>query len=193
MRRWTVRALHASAVLVSFLLVLEGPDLLLLSVRDARVWLPVGLTSGLLTLPLLWSTGVGFAPPWTLPYFSAETPLRRVVAYHLTCCVLGAWLWTAPTRRVVTWTHGRRGASADPGTLPVDVVSVAAGVVLAALLFLPPALVLFVRLSAFRTPADLRDARALALLRPALLAVGSYLLAGVVVTVALLVVTTSGS
>ncbi|AUV81525.1 hypothetical protein C2R22_07540 [Salinigranum rubrum] len=193
MRRWTVRVLHASAVLVSFLLVLEGPDLLLLSVRDARVWLLVGLTSGLLTLPVLWSTGIGFAPPWTLPSFSAETPLRRVVVYHLTCCVLGAWLWTAPTRRVVAWTHGRRGAGVAPGTVPTDVVSVAAGLVLAGLLFLLPASVLFVRLSAFRTPVDLRGARARDLLRPALLAVGSYLLAGIVATVVLLVVTTAGS
>ncbi len=193
MRRWTVRALHASAVLVSFLLVLEGPDLLLLSVRDARLWLPVGLATGLLTLPLLWLTGVGFAPPWTLPSFSAETPLRRVAVYHLACCVLGTWLWTAPTRHLVVRVHGRRGGGVDPGTVPADIVSVAAGLVLAALLFLPPALVLFVRLSAFRTPVDLHDAPASDLLRPALLGVGSYLLAGVVVTVMLLVVTTAGA
>jgi hypothetical protein len=181
MRRRTVQALHVSSVLVSFLLILEGPDLLLLAVRDARLWLPVGLASGLLTLPLLWWTGVGFAPPWTWPYYSAGTPRQRVVAYHLTCSVLAAWLWTAPTLRVVAWVHERRGAAVVPGTPPGDVVSVAVGLVLAALLFFLPALVLFVRFSAFRTPVDLHEARAGDVLRPVVLGIGSALLAGVVV------------
>jgi hypothetical protein len=192
MRRWTVRALHAAAVLVSFALVLEGPDLLLFSVRDARLWLPVGVASGLLTLPLLWRVGVGFTPPWTWPYYSVGTPRRRVVAYHLTCSVLAAWLWTAPTLRVVAWVHERRGAAVVPGTAPGDVVSVAVGLVLAALLFFLPALVLFVRLSAFRTSVDLHEARAGDLLRPASLAVGSYLLTATVVSLALVVVATAG-
>jgi hypothetical protein len=180
MRRWTVRALHASAVLVSFALVLEGPDLLLLGVRDVRLWLPVGLASGLLTLPLLWWTGVGFAPPWTWPYYSAGTPRRRVAGYHLVCCVLAAWLWTAPTLRLVAWVHGRRGAVV-PGTGLGDVGSVAVGLVLAALSFLLPTLLLFVRLSAFRTPVDLHEARAGDVLRPVVLGIGSALLVGVVV------------
>jgi hypothetical protein len=189
MRRWTVRALHASAVLVSFALVLEGPDLLLLGVRDVRLWLPVGLASGLLTLPLLWWAGVGFTPPWTWPYYSADTPHRRVVGYHLTCCVLGAWLWTVPALRVVAWVHERRGGAVAPGTVPDDVGSVAVGLVLAALSFCLPALVLVVRLSAFRTSVDLHEARASDLLRPASLAVGSYLLTATVVTLATVVVT----
>lgn len=183
MRRWTVRTLHASAVLLSFVLVLEGPDLLLLAVLDARRWLPVGLVSGLLTLPLLWTVGVGFAPPWTLPYYDADTPRRRVVGYHLTCCILAAWLWTVPTLHAVAWVHAYRGFAGTTG-VPTDPVSVAAGLALAGLLFFAPTLVLFVRLSAFWTAVDLYETRARDLLRPGVVAVGVPL--GVALVVCLL-------
>jgi hypothetical protein len=189
MRRWTLRGLHASAVLLGFLLVLEGPDLLLLGVRDARFWGPVGIVSGLLTLPLLWVVGVGFAPPWTLPVYRDGKMRLRVAGYHLVCTTLAAWLWTAPTLRAVAWVHERRGFAAT-GSLE-DVVSVAAGLLLAELLFLFPTVVLFVRLSAFQTDVDLSAARTVKLLRTALLAVGLPLVVGFVVTVGAVVLTTT--
>lgn len=187
MRRWTLRGLRASAVLLGFLLVLEGPDLLLLGVREARYWLPVGVVSGLLTLPLLWVAGVGFAPPWSLPIYRNGELRLRVVGYHLVCTTLAAWLWTAPTRRLVVWVHGQRGVAAA-GSLEA-LVSVAVGLLLAELLFLFPALVLFVRLSEFQTAVDLTSARAVDLLRTALLAVGGPLVVGFAVTMGGVVLT----
>jgi len=188
MRDGAVRALHLVAVFLGFALVLEGPDLLLVAALDVRLWLPVGIASGLLTLPLLPRWGVGFVPPWTMPTYGVETPLRRVVGYHLTCSVLAAWLWTAPTLRLVAWVHERRGI--DPGVggaVPVDAVSVAGGLLLAGVLFFLPALALFVRVSTFRTAVDLHGDRAAELFRPGAVAIGSYLLAGVVVSLLLFV------
>jgi hypothetical protein len=176
-------------VVVSFALVLEGPDLLLLGVLDARLWLPVGLATGLVTSPVLWLCGVGFAPPWTLPVYRDGERRLRAVGYHLTCCVVGAWLWTDPTRRAVAWVRDQRGLAAAGA--PPDVGSVAAGLVLAELCFLVPAVVLFVRLSDFRTGVDFDDARTSELLRTALLGVGGALVAGFVVTLAGVVVTTN--
>lgn len=181
MWRGIALGLRVSSVLVGFALVLEGPDLLLFAVLDVRRWFPLGFVTGLLTLPLLWWQGVGFVPPWTMPRY-ASTPLRRVAVYHLTCSVLAAWLWTYPTLRVVAWVSGRRGDSVHVGTVPADVVTLAGGLFLAALLFFCPAVVLFVRLSEFRTSVDLDTARVRDLLRPAVLAVGGWLLVGVVVT-----------
>lgn len=188
MRPWTLRGLRASAVLLGFLLVLEGPDLLLLGVRDARSWGPVGIVSGLLTLPLLWLFGVGFAPPWTLPRYRDGQMRLRVAGYHLVCTTLAAWLWTAPTRRVVAWVHEQQGAAATGS--PENLVAVAVGLVLAELLFLFPAVVLFVRLSEFQTAVDLASARTTDLLRTALLAVGCPLVVGFVVTMGVVVLTT---
>lgn len=182
MRRRTVRALHVTAVLVSFLLVLEGPDLLLLGVRDARYWFPIGLVSGVLTLPLLWVVGIGFVPPWTMPAYREGRVRPRVAGYHLVCTTLATWLWTFPTVSLVAWVHERRGLAVARGAVVTDPLSVAGGLVLAELLFLLPAVVLFVRLSSFRTAIDLSEARASDLFRTALVAVGSYLLAGYAVT-----------
>jgi hypothetical protein len=199
MRDGAVRALHACAVVLSFALVLEGPDLLLLAVRDARLWLPVGLASGLLTLPLLRRPGVGLVPPWTMPVYAGRVSLPRVGVYHLTCCVVVAWLWTVPTLRAVAWVHASRGldhdvgAVAAAGAVPADVVSVAGGLLLAGLLLFPPAVVVFARLSAFRTGVDLDGVGVRELLRPAAVGVGSYLLAGVVVSLTLFVSTGGGA
>lgn len=186
MRDGAVRTLHLVAVFLGFALVLEGPDLLLVAALDVRLWLPVGIASGVLTLPLLPRWGVGFVPPWTMPTYGVETPLRRVVVYHLSCSVLAAWLWTAPTLRLVTWVHERRGV--DPGVggaVPADAVSVAGGLLLAGVLFFLPALALFVRVSTFRTAVDLHGDRATELFRPGVVAIGSYLLAGIVVSLLL--------
>ena len=116
------------------------------------------------------------------------TPLRRVVGYHLLCSVLAAWLWTAPTLRLIAWVHDRRGVETGViGAVPADAVSVAGGLLLAGLLFFLPALALFVRVSTFRTAVDLHGDRAAELLRPGVVAIGSYLLAGVVVSLLLFV------
>lgn len=199
MREGAVRALHLCAVALSFALVLEGPDLLLLAVRDVRLWLPVGFASGLLTLPLLRRPGVGLVPPWTMPVYASGTSLGRLVVYHLTCCVVVAWLWTVPTLRAVAWVHESRELDHDVGTIvaeagavPADVVSVAGGLLLAELLFFLPALVVFARLSAFRTGIDLHAVRARELFRPIAVGIGSYLLAGFAVSLALLVSTDVG-
>jgi hypothetical protein len=191
MRDGTVLGLRVTAVVLSFALVLEGPDFLLLAVRDVRLWLPIGVGSGLLTLPLLWWRGVGLVPPWTLPVYDTDTARWRVGVYHLVCSVLLAWLWTYPTLRVVAWVHRWRGLGVATGAVPADTVSVAAGLVLSALLFLLPALVVFVRLSTFGTTVDLRTARAADLLRPGLVGIGSYLLVGVVVSLASFLATTA--
>jgi hypothetical protein len=184
MRGWVVRGLHGAAVVLLFGLVLEGPDLLLLAVRDVRRWLPIGLATGLLTLPLLPCRGLGFAPPWTMPAYVPGTSLRRAGVYHLVCSVAAAWLWTYPTLVLVAWVHERRGFAVETvGAVPADAVSVAGGLVLSGLLFFPPALVVFVRLSTFRTDVDLHAARAVELFRPGVVAVGSPLLVGVVVGV----------
>jgi hypothetical protein len=190
MREGAVRALHLCAVALSFALVLEGPDLLLLAVRDVRLWLPVGLASGLLTLPLLWRRGVGLVPPWTMPVYAGAVSLRRLGAYHLTCSVVVAWLWTYPTLRLVAWVHESRGLSggatvpAGTGTVPADIVSLVGGLLLSELLFFLPTLVVFARLSAFRTDVDLHAVRARDLFRPGVVGIGGYLLAGLVVSVA---------
>jgi hypothetical protein len=183
MRRAVVRGLHVASVVLSFLLVLEGPDLLLLAVRDVDLWLPVGVASALLTLPVLRRWGVGLVPPWSMPAYAPGASLRRAGGYHLLCGVLVAWLWTYPTLRAVAWIHDRRGLAATVGTLPTDAVSVAGGLLLAELLFFLPALVVVVRLSAFRTDVDLHEARAGEVFRPAVAALGSYLLTGFVVSV----------
>jgi hypothetical protein len=188
MRDGAVRALHLVAALLGFALVLEGPDLLLVAALDVQLWLSVGIASGLLTLPLLPRWGVGFVPPWAMPTYGVETPLRRVVGYHLLCSVLAAWLWTAPTLRLIAWVHDRRGVETGViGAVPADAVSVAGGLLLAGLLFFLPALALFVRVSTFRTAVDLHGDRAAELLRPGVVAIGSYLLAGVVVSLLLFV------
>ncbi|WP_152041432.1 hypothetical protein [Salinigranum salinum] len=191
MRRGTILGLRVTAVVLSFALVLEGPDFLLLAVRDVRLWLPIGVVSGILTLPLLWWQGVGLVPPWTMPVYDTDTARWRVGVYHLVCSVLVAWLWTYPTLRVVAWVHRWRGLDAAAGTVPADAVSVAAGLVLSALVFLLPALVIFIRLSTFRTTVDLRTARVADLLRPGVVGIGSYLLVGVVVSLASFLATTA--
>jgi hypothetical protein len=179
MRDGTVLGLHVVSVALLFALILEGPDLLLLAVRDVRYWLPVGVASGLLTLPLLRRPGVGFVPPWTMPAFSGTVSRRRVGVYHLVCSVLAAWLWTYPTLRIVAWLRDRgleSGVKVGIDAVPLDPVPVAGGVVLAELLFFLPALVAFVRVTPFRTDVDLHAARASDLLRPAVAGIGSYLL-----------------
>jgi hypothetical protein len=183
MRRATVLGVRGLSVVLLFAAVLEGPDLLLLAVLDVRYWLPVGLLTGLLTLPLLRLTGAGFAPPWTLPACADTASFVRASASHLVCTLVGAWLWTYPTFVVVAWAHRTRGS--DPvavGTVPSDLVSVALGLVLAGLLFLTPLLVAFVRVTTFRTTVDFRTTPATELLRPAVVGVGGTVAVGVVVS-----------
>jgi LEA14-like dessication related protein len=182
-RRAVVLAIRGLSVVLLFAAVLEGPDLLLLAVLDARYWAPIGLLTGLLSLPLLRLTGAGFAPPWTLPACAVDASPARAGLYHLLCTLVGAWLWTYPTLAVVAWVHRARGH--DPiavGTVPPDSVSVALGVVLAGLLFLLPLLVAFVRVTTFRTTVDFRTTSPAALLRPALAGVGGTVAVGVVVS-----------
>jgi hypothetical protein len=183
LRRVLVLGLRGLSVVLLFALVLEGPDLLLVAVLDASLWVPVGLLTGLLSLPLLRLTGAGFAPPWTLPAYVADASRSRATLSHLVCTLVGAWLWTHPTVVVVAWVHRARGS--DPvavGTVPPDVVSVALGLVLAGLLLFAPLLVVFIRVTTFRTAVDLRTTPVGELLRPALAGVGGTIAVGVVVS-----------
>jgi hypothetical protein len=191
MRRSVVLGIRVVAVVLLFPLAVEGPDLLLLAVLDAGRWLPVGLGTGVVTLPLLWTAGVGFAPPWTLPAYRSDASLPRVGCYHLVCCVVTAWLWTAPTLAVVTRVHRIRGGTVAAGTVPADVVSVTLGHLAAALLLFLPAVVVFVRLSTFQTGVDLRTVSATDAFRPALVGVGGTLAASVAVGVLATVVSRS--
>ena len=181
--RAVVLAIRGLSVVLLFAAVLEGPDLLLLAVLDARYWVPVGLLTGLLSLPLLRLTGAGFAPPWTLPACAVDASRSRASLYHLLCTFVGAWLWTYPTFVVVAWVHRARGS--DPvavGTVPPDLVSVALGLVLAGLLFFLPVLVVFVRVTTFQTTVDFRTTPPAELLRPAVAGVGGTIAVGVVVS-----------
>ena len=183
MRRAVVSVLRGLSVVLLFALVLEGPDLLLLAVLDAPYWVPVGLLTGLLTLPLLRLTGTGFAPPWTLPAYAADASRSRASVYHLVCTLLGAWLWTHPTLVVVAWVSRARGHdSVAVGTLPPDLVSVALGIVLAGLLLFAPLLVVFVRLTTFQTTVDLRATPSVELLHPAVVGAGGTVAVGIVVS-----------
>ena len=182
-RRAVVLAIRGLSVVLLFAAVLEGPDLLLLAVLDARYWVPVGLLTGLSSLPLLRLTGAGFAPPWTLPACALDASRWRAGLYHLLCTLVGAWLWTYPTLAVVAWVHRVRGY--DPvavGTVPSNLGSVALGLVLAGLLFFFLVLVAFVRVTTFRTTVDFRTTAPAELLRPAVMGVGGTVGVGVVVS-----------
>lgn len=174
---------RVTAVVLLFALVLEGPDLLLVAVLDVWRWLPIGLATGVATVPLIRLTGAGFAPPWTLPAYADDASRSLASLWHLLCTVVGAWLWTQPTLAVVAWVHRTRGFEPVPvGSVPPDVVSVAAGLILAGLLLFAPALVVFVRLSTFRTAVDLEATPSADILRPAVVGVGGTVAVGVVVS-----------
>lgn len=193
MRDLTVRILHAAAVVTSFALVLEGPDLLLIALEDARVWVPVGVLSGVVTLPVVSRWGVGLVPPWAMPAYGAETPRWRVGLYHLVCCLVAAWLWTAPTLSAIAWVGSLRGAA--PGSVgggPPDVLTVAGGLAVAELAFFVPALVVFVRLASFRTAVDLYTTRASDVVRPSAAGIGSALVAAFAVSLLAHVAATAG-
>ena len=189
MRRVTALLFRVTAVLVGFALVLEGPDLLLIALLDAHLWFPVGLSGGLLSLPLLVRYGTALAPPWTLPAVVDGASVRRAAGYHLLCSVVAAWLWTAPTLRLVDWVAGRPSSlTTSVETLPADPVSAGVGLSLAAFAFFLPAAVLFVRLSTFRTELTLRTTPLSTFLRPAVVALGGYLVGTGFVSFCLVVV-----
>lgn len=188
MRRGTAVVLRVAAALVGFAAVLEGPDLLLVALLDAHLWLPVGLAGGLLSLPLLVRYGTALAPPWTLPAIVDGASVRRAAGYHLLCSVVAAWLWTAPTLRLVDWVAGRpTSLTTSVETLPTDPVAAGIGLCLAAIAFFLPAAVLFVRLSTFRTELTLRATPLSTFLRPAVVALGGYLTGTVSVSLGLVV------
>lgn len=178
-----ILGIRGVAVVLLLVLIVEGPDLLLLAVLDARRWFPVGLVTGVVTLPLLPLAGVGFAPPWTLPAYVDDVSLPRTGLYHLVCCVFAAWLWTAPTLAIVGWVRETRVlAGTATGPIPPAFVAVAVGLFLSVLLLFSLALVAFVRVTPFQTPVERRMLTDRHVLRPAVVAVGVPLLAGFVVT-----------
>lgn len=196
MRTVTVAGVRVAAVALLFWLFIQGPDYLLATVLDVELWGAIGLGTGLLTLPLLWRVGVGFLPPWTTPALvgdDRDLSLPRVSLYHLCGTVLGAWLWTQPTRRAVAWVHDLRGLPpASGGAVPLDPVSVAVGLLVAELLLFVAALVAFVRTATFGTVVDLTTVDARVLLGPGVAGIGATLLVGFVVTLLSVVAATAG-